>query len=271
MKKILAFLLAVVSVLALAGCKDKSIDVKEITVIFFTEKQSYVHGEYNTSIPSVHGLEEGDLVPKPEDPVREGFEFIGWSKDIEGKEPWDFEKDTVSAGSIVIFAQWKEKIFTITYETSGGEISGTDYPTEFTVAKTVSLPSQVVKPGHRFRGWYTYEWVDENSTNPGDKAHISTERLKSDVTLYAHYKKVDMKITFHPQYPDGYPEDNKYEFIDEPVEYQEPVEFAIPMSTLKYKFVGWNTESDGSGQFVEFGDPYEFARSITLYGIWERI
>ena len=33
----------------------------------------------------------------PPNPYKEGYEFAGWYKDLEGIEPWDFEKDIVPA------------------------------------------------------------------------------------------------------------------------------------------------------------------------------
>ncbi len=52
---------------------------------------------------------EGNLLDKPENPVREGYEFLGWAK--EDGETWDFEVDTVKANTLLI-AQWEEVILT---------------------------------------------------------------------------------------------------------------------------------------------------------------
>lgn len=47
----------------------------------------------------------GEKITRPDDPVREGFRFEGWYKDIHLKDEWDFEKDTVQ-GNISLYAKW---------------------------------------------------------------------------------------------------------------------------------------------------------------------
>lgn len=56
----------------------------------------------------------------PPNPYKEGYEFVGWYKDVEGIEPWDFENDIVplklydNDGNYIfvetkIYAIWKSK------------------------------------------------------------------------------------------------------------------------------------------------------------------
>jgi uncharacterized repeat protein (TIGR02543 family) len=56
----------------------------------------------------------------PPIPHREGYEFVGWYKDLSFNEPWDFENDVIPAkeydqdGNYIfketrIFSKWKEK------------------------------------------------------------------------------------------------------------------------------------------------------------------
>ena len=48
----------------------------------------------------------GELIQKPEDPVRDGYSFTGWYKDIYLNEQWDFGKDTVT-DNMVLYAGWQ--------------------------------------------------------------------------------------------------------------------------------------------------------------------
>ncbi len=50
-------------------------------------------------------VEKGGLVEAPEDPVREGFIFLGW---YNGEELWNFEEDTVLE-DITLTAKWEEE------------------------------------------------------------------------------------------------------------------------------------------------------------------
>ena len=49
----------------------------------------------------------GELVTKPADPLREGYEFGGWYKSLAFADAWDFEVDTMPAQNITLFAKWE--------------------------------------------------------------------------------------------------------------------------------------------------------------------
>ena len=49
----------------------------------------------------------GELLPRPEDPVREGKYFAGWFKDIHLTEEWDFATDAVK-GNMTLYAKWSD-------------------------------------------------------------------------------------------------------------------------------------------------------------------
>ncbi|MEG2179468.1 MAG: InlB B-repeat-containing protein [Bacteroidales bacterium] len=54
-----------------------------------------------TSVQATYGA----LLTKPIDPVCEGFDFAGWYKDPEYKQPWDFDTDRVY-GHTTLYAKW---------------------------------------------------------------------------------------------------------------------------------------------------------------------
>ncbi|MBR2445791.1 MAG: InlB B-repeat-containing protein [Clostridia bacterium] len=47
----------------------------------------------------------GELLTKPEDPVRQGKHLVGWYKDIHLTEEWNFDTDTVK-GNMTLYAKW---------------------------------------------------------------------------------------------------------------------------------------------------------------------
>lgn len=47
----------------------------------------------------------GETIPRPEDPVREGYSLEGWYTDIDLQSLWDFETDTVQ-GNMTLYAKW---------------------------------------------------------------------------------------------------------------------------------------------------------------------
>jgi len=50
----------------------------------------------------------GGLVRRPDNPVRVGWIFIGWYKDIELTEVWTFEIDVVTS-DLTLYARWQER------------------------------------------------------------------------------------------------------------------------------------------------------------------
>lgn len=49
----------------------------------------------------------GGKLERPENPVREGYYFAGWYKDIEYKEKWNFDTDIVDENT-VLYAKWSK-------------------------------------------------------------------------------------------------------------------------------------------------------------------
>ena len=50
----------------------------------------------------------GDLLIEPETPVKEGYVFCGWYRDIDCTVEWDFATDKVE-GDLTLYAGWDEK------------------------------------------------------------------------------------------------------------------------------------------------------------------
>lgn len=114
----------------------------------------------------------GEKISEPEDPVRDGYIFKGWTCD--GKS-YDFNK-TIKT-DITLVAQWeKEKVTTynVTFEKNNGESS-----LKQTVASgnKISKPSNPVKKGYNFAGWYLKNNTQYNFSNA----------ITSNVVLYAKW------------------------------------------------------------------------------------
>ena len=48
----------------------------------------------------------GGTINKPADPIREGYVFLGWYKDDDCEDAWNFGEDTVTA-DITLYAKWE--------------------------------------------------------------------------------------------------------------------------------------------------------------------
>lgn len=50
----------------------------------------------------------GEVLAKPENPVKEGWSFTGWYTDRALTNEWDFDSDTLT-GDLTLYAGWTEK------------------------------------------------------------------------------------------------------------------------------------------------------------------
>lgn len=100
-------------------------------------------------------LRHGELVAKPEEPVRPGYEFGGWS--VGGEDPllWDFGQDKVQ-GDMTLTAVWTPANIPVRFDADGGTVNGSE---EVETAEVVfgepygELPVPE-KGGAVFDGWY---------------------------------------------------------------------------------------------------------------------
>ena len=59
-------------------------------------------------LPAYTDIKKGNLIKRPENPVKEGFEFAGWFKDEAFASEWDFSSDVVES-NIILYAKWNKK------------------------------------------------------------------------------------------------------------------------------------------------------------------
>jgi len=264
MKKAVIVLLAALILLSVSSCKTEVEDDDRINVMFFTANNNA------SRIPSYLDLQPGQTIEKPENPTRDGYAFIGWYKDFYKTEAWDFDNDTIGNESIVLYADWKPAIFSLTYVLNGGTMPSDDYKTTFEGGdfSVLPLPTQA---GFTFISWYTYDWKDESgevTTIPGDKGHLKIPGVFEDITLYAHWEPtiVDVKFSIN------YPEDNApdLEVTRRKVNYGDIIDFEVPEDTSGYSFQGWNTKRDGTGDYYINGESFERTLRLTLYAVWTK-
>lgn len=127
------------------------------------------------------------------EPVRGGYLFDGWYQNW--SEANEYENPVTNSitvnESLTLYAKWKEnpKAFTVTFHTGGG--------TEIGQEKTlpdgrVPAPSNPVKEGYAFDGWYQ----DQECT---DKWDFEKDKVSKDMDLYAGWKSLAPVITGHPR------------------------------------------------------------------------
>lgn len=100
--------------------------------VIFYPNQSLGSMEYTLSFITHGGspvaairAESGAKLIKPEEPVREGFDFAGWYKEADFVNPWDFDVDTMPAKDITLYAKWVKSPGDAVVEAESGTLIGT--------------------------------------------------------------------------------------------------------------------------------------------------
>ena len=88
------------------GSESYKCDASDVTIIISTECVVSFQTSGGSEIADVKA-QFGEKLACPEEPVRDGYKFEGWYKDIHLTEEWDFEKDTVQ-GNMSLYAKWSE-------------------------------------------------------------------------------------------------------------------------------------------------------------------
>lgn len=81
-------------------------DANVLTVILSTDCTIRFETNGGSKIDPVTAI-YGELLARPEDPIREGKHLVGWFKDIHLTEEWDFDNDTVK-GNMTLYAKWAD-------------------------------------------------------------------------------------------------------------------------------------------------------------------
>lgn len=275
MRKLLSIILMLALILTLSACKDKNYYDTSINVQFFAD----TNDSENDNPTIIKDLSTGDKITKPADPVKPGYEFVGWFTDHELTNEWDFDNDTVGDKTMYLFAKWFSVGFQITYITYGGELAekyeleGGGYGEGFKPGDLTSLPIPTQR-GYLFKAWYLYEWVDESSTIPGDGGYTTLpDDAVASITLYAHWEIINSRVLFKANFPidDQGPANPSPKFMD----FGEEIQFDTFEDTLGYRFVGWCKTSAGCDDNPDWwfvnGTPFDWTSNQTLYGIWEEI
>lgn len=235
-----------------------------------------------SKIESVTVLKD-ETLSKPADPVREGFEFMGWY--FEGKE---FDFNTKINKNIKLIAKWRSTnvdIKTITIDTDGGSSLG-----NMTVKIGDKLNESLLnttKEGYELEGWYVN----------GEKFDFNTP-ITEDMVLVAKWNKiVDEPIVDDPVVDEPVEDDPIVDepIVDEPSDDEPVVKPEETKYTVKFDSNGGSKVSSKtvvSGNKVskptnptrsgyEFlgwylnGSKYNFStkvtKNITLVAKWEKV
>jgi uncharacterized repeat protein (TIGR02543 family) len=104
-----------------------------------------------TPVPDDQSVGPGGAAAEPAAMTREGFSFDGWYADssFEGG-PWDFAVGIVT-GNLVLYAKWELKTYTVTFDTSGGDLVP---PQIVSHGGRADRPENPANSFYYFRAWF---------------------------------------------------------------------------------------------------------------------
>lgn len=122
---------------------------------------------------------------KPTDPVREGFKFVEWTSDKEGKNAFNISKTPITSKTVV-YAQWEKNKYVVDFETGDRDVINPDMQT-VEHGGLVKRPADPTRKGHEFIGWT----ADPEGTIPFD---FST-KITTNTKIYAQWKKIGSPVS----------------------------------------------------------------------------
>lgn len=177
---------------------------QDVTIIISTDCTVTFESNGGTEVPN-QIVNYGEKVQRPEDPVRKGYHIEGWYSDIDLKNLWDFENDTVQ-GNMTLYAKWADgdpaggfqwlwlvigllilvlllllllllRRKTVRFETGCEAAIKSQKVKKGSYAER---PENPIRPGRTFVGWYSNREMTE-------KWDFENNKVKKNMTLYAKW------------------------------------------------------------------------------------
>ncbi|MBQ6342357.1 MAG: InlB B-repeat-containing protein [Anaerolineaceae bacterium] len=215
-----------------------------------------------TGIVYTQNVEEGTPTSlTPNTFIREGWTFAGWNTaaDCSGTAYADKAAVTLSADQ-TLYAQWSPVTYSITYHLNGGSVSGTN-PDEYTPADAAITLINPTRTGYSFSGWQ----------GTGLSGTVPSVTIPSGSTGNRDYTAVwtanSYTVSFVTNGGTGTMADQRFTY-DVP-------QALSPLGYTRegFTFVGWYTNSDGTGTSYEDGESVRNLTdrngvTVSLYAVW---
>lgn len=203
--------------------------------------------------------------------IRSGYDFAGWNTLANGSG------SSFAVGSAftlqanvttTLFAQWTLSRYEVTFNLNGG--SGTPQTNAYQPSQSVALPvSNPTRTGYTFAGWNTL--ANGNGTN-----YTSSFSMPSnDLVLFAKWTAITYSVTYNNNSSTysgatGAVSDSSSPYsLAQTVSVKTGAALSNVTGSTTYRFVGWNTQADGSGTDYSPGNTFSMpSANLVLYAMW---
>lgn len=219
--------------------------------------ERHVYGFTIEGEPQAYDDTQVDLKRNP-DITRKGYRFNGWSMKPDGSCPLTNYSVHNIHHSMTVYARWEKlpPTSTISFDPNGG--LWTIDPYTGVVGSTFDLSklrNRFSKPGYSFT-----EWMGSDGKKYGYLDTITVPAY--DLTLKPIWKGVF--VTFDENWGDGVSRTSQQESADGGY-----VKIKKAGSRPGYRFLGWNTKADGSGQKLSsFTNQIRVFKDATYFAQW---
>ncbi len=192
-----------------------------------------------------------------------GYTFAGWGTTSSGGTIFDQNDVTLVPTSInsnikngncstTLYAQWKAKTYTVTFNANSGTCSTTSK--SVTYASTYGTLPTPTRTGYTFKGWYT-------AASGGTKVTSSTTvSITAAQTLYAQWTANTYTVTFNAN-------GGTCSTASKSVTYASTYGTLPTPTRTGYTFKGWYTAASGGAQ-VTSSTTVSITAAQTLYAQW---
>ena len=194
---------------------------------------------------------------------KEGYTFGGWYEDdqFEG-EAYSFDKKTMPAGNMILYAKWTPDSYTVKFDLNGAKTTEGDTQYNDQVVEKGGLatrPEDPTREGYIFAGW-----------KRNDDAFSFTTPIQANTTLVAQWlSSKQYSITYDPGFGSGTAKTDTKTYSSGAKVKVDSVDSNWKAPKNSDGFICWNTKKDGSGTNIYPNDEYEMPdRNVTLYAQW---
>ncbi|MGL5042893.1 MAG: InlB B-repeat-containing protein, partial [Culicoidibacterales bacterium] len=139
----------------------------------------------DASGPAARSVEFNSKWDRPEDPIKTGQRFLGWNTQKFGDgKTWNFVNDVMPGTNMILYAQWEQIVYDLSYDLNGGEGVG-PITQKWGENTLIAAPVAPRRSGYTFIAWNTAQ------DGSGSSWNFATNVMPAqNLILYAQWEQI---------------------------------------------------------------------------------
>ncbi|HAB8811426.1 TPA_asm: LPXTG cell wall anchor domain-containing protein [Listeria monocytogenes] len=215
----------------------------DITLYARFSVNNYVLTLNNNGATTAQNVDYHTKATAPTDPSKLGYTFNGWYDAVTGGNKWNFQTDLMPDKNITLYAQFSVNSYVLTFD-NDGDLTTQNVDFNANAVK----PTEPIKKGHAFKGWFT----DQTG---GTIWNFLTDKMPANAqTLHALFDITSYTLTF----------DNDGKTTTQNLVYDTKALAPADPTKAGYTFKGWYDAKTGRNKWDFTADKMP-ANNVTLY------